>query len=133
MRFTVTKSKLWNFKQASRAQRKKTDADRADDKHGRFIRIKAEKVTHSAVDISEREHRVQIMRIPAVGEDVLERFGFTEQVPGFLCLRYRDHSLQGKNMPTVHYPSPLPKEWRSWITFHIGSTPERRILTSLYL
>lgn len=107
------KIKTLEFQTSIQGAKKKTDADRADDKHGRFIRIKAEKVTHSAVDISEREHRVQIMRIPAVGEDVLERFGFTEQVPGFLCLRYRGRSLQGKNMPTVHYPSPLPKEWRS--------------------
>lgn len=78
------KIKTLEFQTSIQDAKKKTDADRADDKHGRFIRIKAEKVTHSAVDISEREHRVQIMRIPAVGEEVLERVGFTEQVPEFL-------------------------------------------------
>ena len=97
VRFAVTKSKTLEFQTSIQgAKKKKTDADRADDKHGRFIGIKAEKVIHSAVDISEREHRVPIMRIPAVGEDVLERIGFAQQVPGFFCLRYGGRSLQGK-------------------------------------
>lgn len=32
----------------------------------------------------------------------------------------------------VHYPSPLPKEWRSWMDLS-GSAPERRTSTSPYL